>query len=58
MSFRTDFAAGARQAVGPAAATFALGVSFGAAAHAAGWGFAAPMFFSAFGFSGRPSSPC
>ena len=52
MSFRTDFAAGARQAVGPAAATFALGVSFGAAAHAAGWGFAAPMFFSAFGFSG------
>ena len=52
MSFRADFAAGARQAVGPAAATFALGVSFGAAAAAAGWGFAAPMFFSAFGFSG------
>jgi 4-azaleucine resistance transporter AzlC len=52
VSFRADALVGARLAVGPAAATFALGVSFGAAAAAAGWGIAAPMFFSAFGFSG------
>lgn len=52
MSFRADFANGARQAVGPAAATLTLGISFGAAAAAAGWGFAAPLAFSAFGFSG------
>ena len=52
MSFRAGFAEGARLGLGPAAATFALGVSFGAAAAAAGWGTAAPMFFSAFGFSG------
>jgi branched-subunit amino acid transport protein len=39
-------------AAGPSAATFVLGASFGAAAAAAGWGFAAPLVFSAFAFSG------
>ncbi len=52
MSTRTGFAEGARAAAGPAAATFVLGVSFGAAAGAAGWGVAAPLVFSAFAFSG------
>jgi 4-azaleucine resistance transporter AzlC len=52
MSSRTDFVDGARMAAGPAAATYVLGVSFGAAAAAAGWGFAAPMVFSALAFSG------
>jgi 4-azaleucine resistance transporter AzlC len=52
MSTRTDFAAGARIAAGPAAATYVLGVSFGAAAAAAGWGPAAPLAFSALAFSG------
>lgn len=52
MSVRTDLMQGARAAIGPAAATFALGISFGAAAAEAGWGYAAPLFFSAFGFSG------
>jgi len=52
MSTRTDFVSGMRSAVGPAAATLVLGISFGAAAAAAGWGIAAPVFFSAFAFSG------
>jgi 4-azaleucine resistance transporter AzlC len=52
VSARADFAAGARAAAGPAAATYVLGVSFGAAAAAAGWGLAAPLTFSALGFSG------
>jgi 4-azaleucine resistance transporter AzlC len=52
VSTRTDFAAGARAAAGPAAATYVLGVSFGAAAATAGWGYAAPLAFSAFAFSG------
>jgi len=52
VSTRADFAAGARVAAGPAAATYVLGVSFGAAAAAAGWGYAAPLAFSAFAFSG------
>ena len=52
MSARTDFAAGARGAAGPAAATYVLGISFGAAAAAAGWGSAAPLAFSALAFSG------
>jgi predicted branched-subunit amino acid permease len=52
VSGRTGFADGARAAAGPAAATFVLGVSFGAAAAVAGWGFAAPLVFSAFAFSG------
>jgi len=52
VSRRTDVAAGARTAAGPAAATYVLGVSFGAAAAAAGWGSAAPVVFSALAFSG------
>ena len=52
MSTRGDVAAGARTAAGPAAATYVLGVTFGAAAAAAGWGTAAPLVFSAFTFSG------
>ncbi len=52
MSARRDAFAGARTAAGPAAATYVLGVTFGAAAAAAGWGTAAPLVFSAFTFSG------
>lgn len=52
MSTRSDVAAGARAAAGPAAATFVLGLSFGAAAANAGWGTVLPLVFSAFGFSG------
>jgi branched chain amino acid efflux pump len=52
VSTRTDVAAGARTAAGPAIATYVLGVTFGAAAAAAGWGTAAPLVFSAFTFSG------
>ena len=52
MSTRADFAAGARAAAGPAVATYVLGVSFGAAAASAGWGYLAPLAFSAFAFSG------
>ena len=52
MSTRAGVREGARLAIGPAAATFALGVTFGAAAASAGWGIAAPTFFSAFAFSG------
>jgi len=52
MSTHTDFLEGARAAAGPSAATYVLGASFGAAAAAADWGFAAPLVFSAFAFSG------
>lgn len=52
MTARRDFAAGASAAAGPAAATFVLGVSFGAATANAGWGTGAPLLFSAFAFSG------
>jgi 4-azaleucine resistance transporter AzlC len=52
VSTRTDLAAGARRAAGPAAATYVLGVAFGAASAAAGWGSAAPLVFSALAFSG------
>jgi predicted branched-subunit amino acid permease len=52
MTTRDELLDGARAAIGPAAATFALGVSFGAGAAAADWGYLAPMFFSMFGFSG------
>jgi 4-azaleucine resistance transporter AzlC len=52
MTTRESFVEGMRAAVGPAAATFVLGVSFGAAAATAGWGVAVPLFFSAFAFSG------
>jgi len=49
---RDELLLGARAAIGPAAATFALGVTFGAEAVAAGWGHAAPVVFSAIGISG------
>jgi len=52
VSARSRFAEGARLAAGPAAATYVLGVSFGAAAASAGWGDAAPLVFSALAFSG------
>ncbi len=52
MNARAEFVDGARKAIGPAAATLTLGISFGAAAAAAGWGVAAPLTFSALGFSG------
>jgi branched chain amino acid efflux pump len=52
VSARRDVLAGARTAAGPAAATYVLGVTFGAAAAAAGWGTLAPLVFSAFTFSG------
>jgi predicted branched-subunit amino acid permease len=52
VSTRTDFLEGARAAAGPSAATYVLGASFGAAAAAADWGFAAPLVLSAFAFSG------
>ena len=52
MTTRDDLVAGARAAIGPAAATFVLGLSFGAAAANAGWGPVAPLFFSALAFSG------
>lgn len=52
MSTRESFVEGMRAAIGPAAATLVLGISFGAAAATAGWGVAAPLFFSAFAFSG------
>jgi predicted branched-subunit amino acid permease len=45
-------AEGVRLGFGPAAATFALGLSFGAAASTAGWGVGLPMLFSIFAFSG------
>jgi 4-azaleucine resistance transporter AzlC len=38
--------------LGPAAATFVLGLSFGAIAGLAGWGLLLPVVFSVFGFSG------
>jgi predicted branched-subunit amino acid permease len=41
-----------RVGVGPAAATFVLGLSFGAAAANAGWGFWPPLGFSMLAFSG------
>lgn len=46
------FVAGMRLGLGPAAPTFVLGVTFGAAAHAAGWGPGAPLVFSMLAFSG------
>lgn len=47
-----SFAAGIRAGLGPAAPTFVLGVVFGAAATAAGWGLGPPLVFSALAFSG------
>jgi 4-azaleucine resistance transporter AzlC len=51
-SSRGGFAAGVRLGVGPGAATFVLGLSYGAAASIAGWGVAVPLVFSALAFSG------
>lgn len=47
-----SFTAGMRLGLGPAAPTFVLGVVYGAAATAAGWGIGAPLVFSALAFSG------
>jgi len=47
-----SFKAGVRTGVGPAAATFAVGMAFGSGAAAAGWGGAQSMLFSMFAFSG------
>jgi 4-azaleucine resistance transporter AzlC len=52
VSARAGVLEGARLATGAAAATLALGMTFGAAAAAAGWGVAAPTLFSAFAISG------
>ncbi len=49
---RQGFAEGVRIGFGPAAPTFVLGVIYGAAATAAGWGTGAPLTFSALAFSG------
>ena len=49
---RASFLAGMRLGAGPGAATFILGVSFGAAAVAAGWGLLLPVLSSMFTFSG------
>ena len=52
MTTRAGFLSGLRLGVGPGAATFVLGVSFGAAAVAAGWGLLLPVLSSMFTFSG------
>ena len=49
---RESFVAGLRLGIGPGAATFVLGVSFGAAAVSAGWGTVLPVVSSMFTFSG------
>jgi 4-azaleucine resistance transporter AzlC len=49
---RGEFATGVRLGVGPGAATFVLGLSYGAAASIAGWGVAVPLVFSVLAFSG------
>lgn len=46
------FVEGIRVGSGPATAVFVLGVAFGAAARAAGWGLGLPVVFSALAFSG------
>lgn len=43
---------GVRLGTGPGAATFVLGLAYGAAASAAGWGGAVPLVFSMLAFSG------
>ena len=52
MRQESTFAAGVRVGLGPAAAVFVLGLSFGAAAANAGWGFWPPLAFSMLAFSG------
>ncbi len=49
---RGPFAAGVQLGVGPAAAAFALALSFGATASVAGWGVVLPVVFSLLTFSG------
>jgi 4-azaleucine resistance transporter AzlC len=49
---RASLLEGIRLGLGPAAATFVLGLSFGAIASVAGWGLLLPVFFSVFAFSG------
>jgi 4-azaleucine resistance transporter AzlC len=49
---RHSFADGVRLGVGPGAATFVLGISFGAAAVTAGWGQLLPVVSSMITFSG------
>jgi predicted branched-subunit amino acid permease len=49
---QASFVAGLRLGIGPGAATFVLGVSFGAAAVSAGWGLVLPVVSSMFTFSG------
>jgi branched chain amino acid efflux pump len=46
------YRAGARVALPLVLPTLAVGMSFGVLAHSLGWGFAAPVAFSAFTFSG------
>ena len=52
MTTRSSFAEGLRLGVGPGAAVFVLGLTFGASATMAGWGIALPLLFSVFAFSG------
>jgi 4-azaleucine resistance transporter AzlC len=49
---RAAFAAGIRLGAGPGAATFVLGLAYGAAARIAGWGVTVPLTFSVLAFSG------
>jgi 4-azaleucine resistance transporter AzlC len=49
---RHDLVDGMRLGTGPATAVFVLGMTFGAAAGVAGWGFALPLVFSGLAFSG------
>jgi 4-azaleucine resistance transporter AzlC len=49
---RTALLDGARIGLGPATATFVLGLSFGATASIAGWGFLLPVLFSVLAFTG------
>lgn len=49
---REAFTAGIRLGAGPGAATFVLGLAYGAAARIAGWGITVPLAFSALAFSG------
>ncbi len=52
MTTRSTFADGVRLGLGPGAATFVLGLSFGGAASIAGWGTVVPLVFSMLAFSG------
>jgi 4-azaleucine resistance transporter AzlC len=49
---RAEFIDGMRLGIGPGSAAFVLALSFGAEAQARGWGFALPVLFSMFAFSG------